>query len=210
MNAPSEPIIDRGVVVGVFRDRADAGQAVAELRRLGVAEDHIGVIARNGDTVSGMTGSQWEVGAVAGAVAGGATGTALGLAVVAGLIPGIGPIIAGGLFAGIAASAAAGAAAGGVVGALIGLGIPEEEAVFYHGEFEAGRTIVTVRAGDKVDIARSVLARFGGSESFTPPVGKPAEVELTDMGSEHVRSDAARRINESVEDMSSPHMPPGV
>jgi hypothetical protein len=210
MQPTETPRIDRGVVVSVFHDRMDAARAVAELQRLGVADDHIGMIARNGDSMSGTTGSQWEAGAAAGAIAGGATGTALGLAVTAGLIPGVGPVVAGGLLAGIAASAAAGAAAGGILGGLIGLGLPEEEAVFYHGEFEAGRTIVTVNAGDKADIARSILLRCGGSDSFGQPSGKPAEVEMADVGGDHVRTDAARRMNEGVEEMSSAYMPPGV
>src|SRR6516162_7300093 len=149
MQPTETPRINRCVVVGIFHDRMDAARAVDELRRRGVADDHIGMIARNGDMKAGSTGSHWEVGAAAGAIAGGATGTPLGLAVTTGLIPGVGPIIAGGVLASIAASAAAGAAAGGILGSLIGLGLPEEEAVFYHGEIEAGRTIVTVNAGDK-------------------------------------------------------------
>jgi hypothetical protein len=207
MNSSETPHVDRGVVVGVFRDRDDAGRAVAELGRLGIPVNQIGVIVRNGDSISGAQGSQWEIGAATGAVAGGATGTVIGFAVAAGLLPGVGPVIAGGLLAGICASAAAGAAAGGVLGALIGLGVPEEEAAFYHGEFEAGRTIVTVRAGDRAAEVRDVLDRFGGADALSS--GKSAEVETTDEG-EHNRTDAARRLNESVERMSSPHMPPGV
>ncbi|HEY1381630.1 MAG TPA: hypothetical protein VGF55_32835, partial [Gemmataceae bacterium] len=210
MHSTNTPVIDRTLVVGVFRDREDAGQAVAELRRLGFTGEQVGVIARNGDTAR-VAGSQWEVGAAAGAVAGGATGTVLGFAVAAGLIPGVGPFLAGGILAGVAASAATGAVAGSVLGALVGLGIPEEEAAYYHGEFQAGRTIVTVRAGDRVDIVRSVMARFGGNDALArdvddgqilhtahpqggiasapvanPPTGKPAEVEMTDVGGGHV------------------------
>jgi hypothetical protein len=210
MAVTNTPHIDRGVIVGVFRDPAEAGQAVAELRRLGITDDQIGVIARNGDSVSTTTGSQWDVGATTGAIAGGATGAVLGLAVAAGIIPGVGPILAGGLLAGLAASAATGAAAGGVLGTLIGLGIPEHEAAFYHGEFEAGRTIVTVRAGEKAATVREVLDRFGGASAFGPPAGKPADVEKTDAGGDLTRTDAARRLNEGVERMSSPNMPPGV
>jgi hypothetical protein len=201
--------IDCGVVVGVFRDRGDAESAIAELKLLGTADEQIGIIARNGDTASSTTGSQWEVGAATGAVAGGATGTALGIAVAAGLLPGIGPFIAGGMLGGVVASAAAGAAAGGVLGALIGLGIPEEEAAFYHGEFEAGRTIVTVRAGEKADTDRSVLLRFGAADALGR-FGKAADVESPDEGFDLARTDAARRLNETAEGLSSPRMPPGV
>jgi hypothetical protein len=205
MDSKSQPIIDRGVIVGVFRDRATAARAVAELRRLGVTDDQIGVVARNGDT-SAAVGSQWEAGAATGAVAGGATGTLLGVAVAAGLIPGIGPIVAGGLLAGLCGSAVAGAVAGGVLGSLIGLGIPEAEAAFYHGEFEAGRVLVTVRAGDRANVVRPVLHWHGGYDAITG--GKQSEKEMTDEGG-LTRTEHARRLNAAVERASSPNMRPG-
>jgi hypothetical protein len=55
---------------------------------------------------------------------------------------------------------------------LVGLGIPEEDAGFYDTEFQSGRTIVTVRAGVRDDLARSILNRFGGYDS-TAPRGTP-------------------------------------
>lgn len=207
MTTRTEPIIDRGLVVGVFRDRAAAERAVAELRRLGVKDDQIGVITRNGDTAT-PAGSQWEAGAATGAVAGGATGTLLGIAVAAGLIPGVGPFLAGGLLAGVCASAAAGAVAGSVLGALIGLGIPEEEAAFYHGEFEAGRVLVTVRAGERANVVRPVMHWHGGYDAINRDSGKTAEWSTVDEGG-LTRTDAARRLNEGVERMSSPNMRPG-
>jgi hypothetical protein len=211
MNADATPYVDRGVVVGVFGDRAAAGRAVAELRRLGVPPDGIGVISRDSGAASSAEGSQWEIGAATGAVAGGATGTVLGFAVAAGLLPGIGPVVAGGLLAGVCASAAAGALAGGLLGALIGLGIPEHEAAFYHGQFQAGRTLVTIRAGEMAATCRSILRWHGASDAFLQPqTGKPAETEMTEVGGDHIRTEAARRMNERVEAVSSPHMPPGV
>jgi hypothetical protein len=92
------------------------------------------------------------------------TGTGLGLAVAAGLIPGIGPAIAGGTLLALLASAGAGAAVGTVLGALVGLGVPEEEAEFYEGEFRSGKTLVTVRAGARRDDAWRILARHGARE----------------------------------------------
>jgi hypothetical protein len=207
MATKTEPIIDRGLVVGVFRDRASAERAVSELRRLGVSDDQIGVVARNGDTATPV-GSQWEAGAATGAVAGGATGTLLGIAVAAGLIPGVGPFVAGGLLAGLCASAAAGAIAGSVLGTLIGLGIPEEEATFYHGEFEAGRVLVTVRAGDRANVVRPIMHWHGGYDALRRDAGKTTERDAADEGG-LTRTDAARRLNEGVERMSSPNMRPG-
>jgi hypothetical protein len=173
---------ERSTVVGVFRDRTHAEQAVDELRRLGFRDDQIGVAARSGDyaaTVAEGEDTKWAAGATAGAVAGGATGTLLGVAVAAGLIPGIGPVIAGGMLAGVLASAATGVAAGGLLGALIGLGVPEEEASYYHGEFEAGRTIVTVRADGRFAEVRDVLRRFGAYDMHNRDTGTAVQTPAT-------------------------------
>ena len=135
--------LSRPVVVGVFHERSRADEAVNELLRLGFPDSAIGVAART--PLTEKVGNQWEVGAATGAVAGGATGTLLGIAVATGLMTGVGPVVAGGLLGGLLTSAAVGAATGGMLGALVGLGVPEEEAVFYKEEFEAGRVLVTVR-----------------------------------------------------------------
>jgi len=153
--------------VGVFADRAHAQQAVNELRRLGFREEEIGVIAREGETVTGAKdvaskGSHAAAGAATGVATGAGIGALWGLGIVAGVLPAIGPAIAGGALAAILSSAAAGAAAAGIAGALIGLGIPEEEARYYEEEFKAGRVIVTVRTDARCDEARAVLHRFGG------------------------------------------------
>jgi hypothetical protein len=148
----------RPVVVGLFHDRSRADDAVNELLRLGYPENRIGVAART--PLTEKVGNQWEVGAATGAVAGGATGTLLGIAVASGLMTGVGPVIAGGLLAGLLTSAAIGAATGGMLGALVGLGVPEEEATFYKEEFDAGRVLVTVQAGERASEAAEVLRRF--------------------------------------------------
>jgi uncharacterized protein (TIGR02271 family) len=85
-----------------------------------------------------------------------------GLGVLFGVIPVVGPVIAGGTLGVILSNAAAGAAVAGLAGALIGYGIPEEEAKYYHSEFEAGRTIVTVQANGRYDEAYTILRRHGG------------------------------------------------
>jgi len=81
--------------------------------------------------------------------------------------PAIGPVIAGGTLAAIMANAAGGAAIGSLVGALTGSGIPEEEAHYYQGEFEAGRTIVTVKADGRYDEAMTILRRHGAYDMQT-------------------------------------------
>jgi len=165
MMARNQKVETRSTVVGVFADRPQAQQCVRELRQAGFREDQIGVVSR--DTDSGTTAASHEKGSHAGA--GAATGIATGagagalwaLGIAAGVLPAIGPAIAGGILASVLASAAGTAAVGGLVGALIGLGIPEEEAKYYETEFNAGRTIVTVRADNRYDEAQAILRRHG-------------------------------------------------
>jgi hypothetical protein len=158
--------IVRTTAVGVFHDRDQAQAAVNELRTLGFREDEIGVAYRSDDTLAGAqnveSASYAAEGAAAGAAAGAGIGALWGLGIVAGALPAIGPAIAGGTLAAILSSAAAGAAAAGLAGALIGLGIPEDEAHYYEGEFKAGRLVVTVRAESRYDEAAEVLRRHGG------------------------------------------------
>lgn len=152
----------RSTVVGVFHNRHDAERAVDELERMGFDRDAIGYVRRDGDRTVDRDGDDTKAaetaggGALTGAVAGGLIGAAA-----AGLIPGIGPVIAAGALASILTGAAVGAVTGGLAGSLIGAGIPEDEATYYQGEFESGRTIVTVRAGNRYDEAASILRRFG-------------------------------------------------
>jgi len=160
----------RTTVVGVFEDRSHADQAVADLRSAGFREDQIGVAMRHdqGSTTgsaasdANASGDTYaEEGATTGVLTGLGLGALAGLGILAGVIPVVGPAIAGGTLGIILSNAAAGAAVAGLAGALIGYGIPEDEAEYYHGEFEAGRTIVTVNAAGRYDEARTILHRHG-------------------------------------------------
>jgi len=164
MNATNR---DHTTVVGVFDDTRMAQAAVEELRRVGFREDQIGVVARGaegetGATVTEGTGSHWEEGAAIGAATGAGIGAlwAIGMATIA-LPPILPAVLVSSWLVSVLASAASGAAIAGVAGALIGLGIPEEEATYYEGEFHAGRTLVTVKAPGRYEEACEILARFG-------------------------------------------------
>jgi uncharacterized protein (TIGR02271 family) len=162
----------RTVVVGVFTDRSQAQKCVEELRRVGFREDQIGVAGRDGETTSAVPsdkGAKVAAVAAAGATTGAGIGALWALGIAAGFLPAIGPVIAGGIFASILASAAGAGAAGGLIGALVGLGIPEEEAHYYHGEFEAGRTIVTVKADNRYEEAHAILNRYGAYDKSSAP-----------------------------------------
>jgi hypothetical protein len=158
----------RSTVVGVFHERTAAQQALAELRRVGFREDQIGVVSREEGTSPAATSAKTAEkeshigkGAATGAAAGAGVGALWALGIVTLGLPAIGPVIAGGIFASILASAAGTAVAGGLVGALVGLGIPEEDAKYYEGEFKAGRSIVTVQSAGKSGEAEEIMRRFG-------------------------------------------------
>jgi uncharacterized protein (TIGR02271 family) len=159
--------MERSTVVGVFHDRDLAERAIDELHRMGFHDDEIGFAQRGeGSDDSGRTRDGSEAaadtggGAISGAIAGAGIGGLIAAAA-AMLIPGFGPVVAGGILATVLGGAAVGAAAGGILGALMGLGVPEEEARFYEGEFNEGRILVTVKAGSRYNEARQVLLRNG-------------------------------------------------
>lgn len=160
------------VAVGVFSDRVQADRAVDELRRVGFRTDQIGVVAPGEKAVKtekAPSGDHALAGAATGAAAGAAAGGLVGLGILAGVIPVLGPVIAGGTLAVILANAAGGAAIAGVLGGLIGLGIPEEEARHYEGELRNGRTLVTVKAGNRFDEACAILRKLGAANKSVMP-----------------------------------------
>jgi hypothetical protein len=168
-------IAQKSTIVGVFNDRLEADRAVDELRRSGFRDDQIGVAMRHDNgavTADGGTvtdESHTGSGAVAGVLTGLGLGALAGLGVLSGMIPVIGPAIAGGTLGIILSNAAVGAGVGGLVGALVGAGIPEDEAHYYQGEFEAGRTIVTVHADDRAGDAMAIFRRHGAYDMSTRP-----------------------------------------
>ena len=164
----------QSTIVGVFEDRQQADRAVDELRRAGFRDDQIGVAMRYDDGVfegeqsaDSTDESRAATGAVTGALAGLGLGALAGIGVLSGVIPVIGPAIAAGTLGIILTNAAAGAGIGGLVGALAGAGIPEDEAHYYQGEFESGRTIVTVQADGRADEATAVMRRYGAYDMTT-------------------------------------------
>ncbi|MBL9122768.1 MAG: hypothetical protein JNG90_03990 [Planctomycetaceae bacterium] len=164
-------------VVGIFDSVDFARDAVRELVEARFPEDQLGLLAPSGtatDTHEATTiptegrAANVAAGATAGIAAGASVGALWAIGIAAGLLPAIGPVIAGGLLASVLASAAGGAAVAGVVGALIGLGVPEEEARYYESEFQAGRTLVTVRApADRSEEAKGILRRHGAYDVHT-------------------------------------------
>jgi uncharacterized protein (TIGR02271 family) len=152
----------RSIVVGVFNSREPAEQAVDALQRAGFRQDQIGFAMRGGTAapsgaVDTVEGSNAGAGAATGAILGGLLGAAAAL-----LIPGIGPVLAVGTLGGsVLTGMVAGGALGALAGALVGMGVPEDEARFYQGEFESGRAVVTVKAEARAPEAEEILRSFG-------------------------------------------------
>ena len=114
------------------------------------------------DSITGYSRTEATVaGAAGGGVLGGILSAAASL-----LIPGFGPAIAGGVLAATLGGVVIGAVAGSFVGALTQMGIPEDEANYYQDELNAGRVIVTVKAGGCYLEALNIL-RYNGAYDAT-------------------------------------------
>jgi hypothetical protein len=163
----------KAVAVGVFTDHTQADRAVAELKQAGFRNDQVGVAGRDWreqPVAASTPGTAVEEGALAGALAGAGLGGLLGLGVLAGVIPVLGPAVAAGTLGVLLSNAAAGAALAGAGGALVGMGLPEDEARYYDGEFLAGRYIVTVMTGGRTEEALVVFRGCGALERATGAV----------------------------------------
>jgi len=169
------------VVTGVFEAREDAERAVNQLRKLGVAQDKIGLIAPGSqpDTIErGVPVTDTEepgmgraMGAAVGGAMGAAGGATLGLAAASLAIPGVGPVIAFGMI-GAALLGTLGAAAGAAVGdqleEQLGEGVPHEDVFLYEDALRHGRSIVIAYVeDDRADEARDVIEESGAADIET-------------------------------------------
>ncbi len=163
---------EHSVAVGVFEDRARAEQAIGDLKQAGFTDEQVGYAARDEQAAEpGMVATEeghggTREGLAMGAITGASFGSIVGAAAAL-LLPGIGPVIAGGILGAALTGAAIGAATGGIAGALREWGLPEEEVQYYRGEFEAGRTIVTVHANGRQQEAMAILRRNGAYDAGT-------------------------------------------
>jgi hypothetical protein len=146
-------------VVGLFRNRGDAEQAISDLKDAGFTRDQVGIAIKDrGEQreLADTTDTSPAAGAAAGAVTGGLVGGIIGL-LGSLLLPGLGPIVVGGVLESVLVGAGAGAATGGIIGALVGLGVSEQDARHFDTGFREGGTLVTVDAGPRVDEAERIL-----------------------------------------------------
>jgi len=196
--------MDRTTAIAIFDDRGQAQRAIEQLKRAGFTEREIGVTARDDsqpgvDATDGGKKTHAKEGAIAGVAAGAGVGALWGLGILAGVLPGIGTAIAGGTLAAILSSAAAGAATAGVAGTLIGLRIPEEEAKYYDQEFQAGRIVVTVNAGSRLQEAQAILVQNGGYDMLSAPERTQSDAFVGRVTEEEAGADAVL-ANENLKD----------
>jgi hypothetical protein len=159
-------------VVGLFADREQAELAIQALASAGFPVERIGYLAP-GEASEPPYGQNVVKGAIGGGAAGTLAGGILGAAV-AGLIPGVGPVLAAGSLVAVLSGAATGGGAGIVGGGLLGASAAEVHGVYYAQEVRAGRSLVSVEAGERAAEARDILRTAGafdaaGTERGTTP-----------------------------------------
>ena len=153
-------------VVGLFRTRSGAEEALGKLKEAGFGQDQLSVstpAVRRRGRYGLKVGSGIVIGTLVGALAG---------AVVTGMVPGVHPLIAGNVLATFLFAAVAGAATGGVAGGLLSMATSGDRALFYEQEVESGRVLISV-AGPRLEMARDVLRSAGAMEA--EPVEAPLE-----------------------------------
>lgn len=172
-------------VTAAFANHAQADTAIAELRRRGVSDSHLSIVAKRVDDVEVIRPPEASAGerVAKGAITGAGVGTLFGLAAV--LIPGVGPFIAAGPLAAAlgtaGGAAAAGAIVGGTSGALAGAmaraDFSKDEVAFYGPLVEKGDVLVTVNTDDvSHDRMRTELEQLGG-RTFGREA-RPTEVDV--------------------------------
>ena len=173
------------IAVHTYEDRRHAHVAVERLLAAGFAADDVGFVMPEGDPVVEPPllpkGAKTGEGAAAGGFVGGALGALTGAALASLVIPGVGPVLAGGLLLGALEGTLTGVVGGGVLGALVGLRVPEEQARGAEKHFHSGRTIVTVRAGDRHDEAVKILREAEEVPEIIDPAPSRRHLEDNDL-----------------------------
>lgn len=147
------------MVIGVFKDEAQAQRALQALKAEGLADGDISLT--HDDESSMMTSSDDGIGT--GVLAGGAIGGIGGFLISAGMLalPGIGLLAASTPVMG----AIGGALAGGVAGGLIDWGISPSDSENYENHVTEGRPLIFVSTqADMVQRITDILAEYGAQE----------------------------------------------
>lgn len=174
--------MNKQIAAAVFDSEAQAERAVSELRRSGVPDSAIAIIAQHdGKTTAHNagggdlhTGDNKASGITKGLGIGAGVGALFGLAALA--IPGIGPFVTAGFLAeslGVAGGAAAsgaivGATAGGLTSMLTDYGVGKHDAKYFEERIQSGGVFVAVDTGTNPSFgttAADILRSAGGRSS---------------------------------------------
>ena len=168
-------------IVGIFRTRAAADQALNGVLKNGVPQQSIifltgdqpqAEIASVPTTDAEPDGMGKTLGSYVGGIVGAGAGLYLGSALASLVVPGVGPILAAGIGA-AAALGLGGAAAGGTVGNAtehaMDEGVPKDDVVVYRELLKRGRSllIVNLDSEEQADAARSVMPQNGTEDIET-------------------------------------------
>jgi hypothetical protein len=164
------------IVSAMFDSHGEAERAVEELRRSGVRDNALSIVAQHDGKTTETHGDGSEHkdhgSLIRGILGGGALGAGLGIAALA--IPGVGPLAAAGAIAASAApeamalGAAVGATTAGASEVLTKHGVSEEDSKYYTEHLGRGGVFVSVDtqdAGISADMAQDILHRAGGHSS---------------------------------------------
>lgn len=168
-------------IVGVFRSRSDAENAVRDLRRMGQPESSIVFLTPEAPdqelslvptTNAEEPGIGKTISTVVGGVIGAGAGLGLGSALASLVVPGVGPIFAAGLSAAAllgVGGAATGAAIGDAAERSLDTGVPIDDLGRLRFLLKSGRTLVVVSAGskDKEAQVRALFDTFGAEPFYT-------------------------------------------
>src|SRR5947207_112080 len=69
---------------------------------------------------------------------------------------------------------------GSVYNDLVSMGVPQDDASYFQREYEAGRSIVTVLAGERMQEATAILARYGGYSANRRSTQTTGSAQTTD------------------------------
>ena len=69
---------------------------------------------------------------------------------------------------------------GSVYNDLVSMGMPQDDASYFQQEYEAGRSIVTVLAGERMQEATAILARYGGYSANRRSTQTTGSAQTTD------------------------------
>lgn len=158
-----------------------ARAVVQDLRRAGVEEDDMYVLAKEGMPLEDLPKTSLKQrtdamrGLEIGVAGGGAAGLLAGLAALT--LPGTGAVLAGGA---LAYTALAGAGVGGAAGTLIGLAYPDQRLLKFESAIHRGEILMLVDTPeDQVPEIEEVVkqhhpeAEFGGTDPTRPPLVVP-------------------------------------